>query len=183
LLVNLIVLQHAIGHLSALARTTSSSSGHDGDDDTFVFMGGDIASHCGEFRPTEHVPLPSMISPNPLDPHFQTHSDPCPGHIFEKIHYKRRNDTPFYSIGTWPDGDPAAEDMSAAVDSQSKLKVLDAHPNQILVILAHDEHIGGVIDLFPKDINDWRQRGFGDKARWLFLGDFKQAVEAVDLLR
>jgi hypothetical protein len=143
-------------------------------------MGGDIASHCGEFRPSGHCPLPTMISPNPLYPLSQKKNDPCPGHLFEKINCKRRNDTPFYSLGTWPDGEPAAEDVPAAIDSVGKLQVLDAQTNQILVILAHDEHIGGVIDLFLNNINQWPRRGWEDRARWLFLGDFKQAVEDLD---
>ena len=140
-------------------------------------MGGDIASHCGEFRPSKYHPLPAMISPNPLFPPSEQNHDPCPGHLFEKINRDGRNDIPFYCFGTWPDGEAAAEDEPAAMESVRKLQVLDTPMNYILVILAHDEHISEVIDLFPKDINQWQQKGWGGKSRWLFLGDFKLAIE------
>ncbi|KFY35921.1 hypothetical protein V494_05478 [Pseudogymnoascus sp. VKM F-4513 (FW-928)] len=121
---------HAIGHMCALARTTTNP-------DTFIFMGGDIASHAGEFRPTKYVPLPSLISPNPLN--FLS-PKPCPGHLFENIHPKRCGNKPFYRMGTWPDGDPTNEDVPAAVESQQKLQLVDAHADQVFVILSHDEN-------------------------------------------
>ncbi|KFY74810.1 hypothetical protein V499_05190 [Pseudogymnoascus sp. VKM F-103] len=157
---------HAIGHMCALARTTTNP-------DTFIFMGGDIASHAGEFRPTKYVPLPSLISPNPLN--FLS-PKPCPGHLFESIHPQRCGNSPFYRMGTWPDGDPTNEDVPAAVESQQKLQLVDAHSDQVFVILSHDENVGDVIDFFPKIANGWKELGWGDKARWMFLGDFKEAI-------
>jgi len=136
-------------------------------------MGADIASHAGEFRPSRYAPLPAFISPNPLN---LSSPSPCPGHIFESIHHQRHGNSPFYRIGTWPDGDSCADDLDAAVDSHQKLQILDAQLSQILVILAHDEHIGGVIDLFPKKANHWKQLGWADKVRWMFLRDFKEAI-------
>lgn len=50
---------HAIGHMCGLARTRA-------DPPEFIFMGGDIAHHGGEFRPTEYLPIPENIVPNPL---------------------------------------------------------------------------------------------------------------------
>ncbi|KAI1676011.1 Metallo-beta-lactamase superprotein [Pyrenophora tritici-repentis] len=50
---------HAIGHMSALARTTA-------DPPTFILLGGDIAHHCGEFRPSRYIPLPDIITPSPI---------------------------------------------------------------------------------------------------------------------
>ena len=136
-------------------------------------MGGDIASHAGEFRPTRYVPIPSQISPNPLNHQSSTS---CPGHIFEKIHPQKCGNSPFYRIGTWPDGDSCADDIEAAVDSHKKLQLFDAQLAQIFVILAHDENIGDVIDLFPKKANQWKQLGWADRARWMFLGDFREAI-------
>ncbi|PSK56459.1 hypothetical protein B9Z65_6083 [Elsinoe australis] len=50
---------HAVGHMSALARTT---------EDAFVFLGGDVCHHGGVFRPTKHKPVPGEISAKvPLD--------------------------------------------------------------------------------------------------------------------
>ncbi|KAF2739156.1 hypothetical protein EJ04DRAFT_484632 [Polyplosphaeria fusca] len=157
---------HAIGHISALARTTTNP-------DTFIFMGADIASHPGEFRPSEHAPLPALISPNPLHPSSPT---PCPGHVFQQIHPERRRDVPFYRIGTWPDGECCAEDLLAALESHRKLRLVDAQSERIFVVLAHDENVEDVIDLFPKAANGWKEKGWGEKARWMFLGDFREAV-------
>src|ERR1700750_1370764 len=123
-------------------------------------MGADIASHAGEFRPSTYVPLPSLISPNPLSYSSPT---PCPGHIFEKIHPIQRADAPFYRIGTWPDGDSCADDLPAALDSHEKLQVIDAQSSQIFVILAHDETIQDVIEFFPKAANQWKSLGWGEK--------------------
>jgi hypothetical protein len=159
-------LQHAIGHISALARTTSDPS-------TFIFMGGDIASHPGEFRPTSYLPLPSLITPNPLNPSSPT---PCPGHIFQHIHPQKKSNTPFYKPGTWPGGAPCNDDPKAARESHGKLQLVDAQ-KQVLVILAHDECMEDVIEFFPEKANGWRELGWGDRARWLFLGDFREAVE------
>ena len=52
----------------------------------------------------------------------------------------------------------------------------------MFVILAHDECMQDVIEFYPKDANRWKELGWGDKARWLFLGDFKEAVtiEGID---
>jgi hypothetical protein len=136
-------------------------------------MGGDIASHPGEFRPSQHIPLPALITPSPLNYSSPT---PCPGHAFQKIHPQGRNDTPFYRIGTWPDGDSCAVDLPAALESHRKLRVIDAQSQHVFVILAHDENVGAVIDFFPKSANAWKKMGWGDKARWMFLGDYKEAV-------
>lgn len=159
--------KHAIGHICGLARTTCNP-------DTFILMGGDIASHAGEFRPSKYIPLPAMIRPNPLNPASPT---PCPGHIFEKIHPQKSGTSPYYRHGTWADGDSTAEDLPAAIASLEKLQVVDAWSSSVFVILAHDENVGEVLDFFPKAANCWKQLGWGDSARWMFLGDFREAVE------
>lgn len=67
-------------------------------------------------------------------------------------------------------------DMSAALESHQKLRVVDALSAQVFVILAHDENVGSVIDFFPKNVNGWKKLGWADRARWMFLGDFREAV-------
>lgn len=67
-------------------------------------------------------------------------------------------------------------DLPAALESHRKLRLVDAQSAQVFVILAHDENVGDVIDLFPKSVNAWKKLGWADKARWMFLGDFKEAV-------
>lgn len=53
---------HAVGHISALVRTTP---------DTFAFLGGDICHHSGDIRPTKYIPMPETVpEATPLDSHF-----------------------------------------------------------------------------------------------------------------
>ncbi|RKL50439.1 hypothetical protein BFJ70_g1600 [Fusarium oxysporum] len=60
---------HTIGHVSTLARTTA------GDDSTFMLLGGDVAHHAGEFRPSPFVPMPAEIRPDPRKPAFQSNGN------------------------------------------------------------------------------------------------------------
>ena len=43
--------------------------------------------------------------------------------------------------------------------------------------MAHDDTLLDVVDLFPKYANDFKQNGWAEKARWLFLKDFAGAVK------
>jgi hypothetical protein len=138
--------------MSALARTTHNP-------DTFIFMGADIASHPGEFRPSIYVQLPARITPT-----------------YQKIHPHGCFDSPFYHIGTWPDGDSCADDLPAALESHRKLQLVDAQTEQVFVILAHDENVKDVVDFFPKSANHWKELGWADRARWMFLRDFREVV-------
>lgn len=66
---------HAVGHISALVRTTP---------DTFVFLGGDVCHFTGAIRPTKYIPLPDIIPVQAvLDPRI---SRPCPCSAFLTTH-------------------------------------------------------------------------------------------------
>lgn len=68
---------HAIGHISALVRTTPS---------TFVFLGGDVCHFTGDIRPSEYIPLPDPIPEEAvLDKKI---SRPCPCSAFLSSHPK-----------------------------------------------------------------------------------------------
>lgn len=69
---------HTIGHLSALARTTS-----DHGKSTFIFMGGDIIHSNAVFRPSSNYPLPDTI-PAPNRRPFSSYI--CPGERFAQMH-------------------------------------------------------------------------------------------------
>lgn len=49
---------HAYGHICGLARVTANPA-------SFILMGGDAWHHCGEIRPSQFLPLPAEIHPNP----------------------------------------------------------------------------------------------------------------------
>jgi glyoxylase-like metal-dependent hydrolase (beta-lactamase superfamily II) len=153
---------HAVGHISALARTTA-------DPPSFLLLGGDIAHHCGEFRPSPYTPLPDMITPSPL-----SHAGPaCPGKIFAAIHPKQSREEPFFDpvrTGGWHF---AADEAKESID---KLVEADAYDN-IFPAMAHDCSLAGIVDLYPKTANAWMEKGWKEKSRWGFLSSFAAKVE------
>lgn len=53
---------------------------------------------------------------------------------------------------------------------------LDGKEN-VLVMIAHDEHMLDVVTCFPKGkANGWKAEGWKEKGAWMFLGDFEEAV-------
>ncbi|QRW07224.1 metallo-beta-lactamase superfamily domain-containing protein [Ceratobasidium sp. AG-Ba] len=150
---------HAVGHICGLARTTP---------DTFVFMGGDICHHAGQIRPTEYLPLPEHISPNP----FKARGPPCPGSILLSAHPHGTSTAPFYRVASGGYYDDAEESQKTL----GKLEELDGHPN-ILTIIAHDDTLLDILDFYPKTINDWRAKGYKEQGMWQFVRDFRDAIK------
>jgi len=160
---------HTTGHVSALARTTSGDSE---DDSTFIFMGGDISHHCALFRPTEHLPLPKEITPNPYSAPFTLAQISCPGEVFASIHYLRRGSDGIDHSYTRPFcnavGGEFPEECQRSID---KLAAFDGLEN-VWTIFAHDPSLLGIADFFPKRANDWKQKGWGRETHWRFLTSF-----------
>lgn len=153
---------HAIGHLCALARTTANPP-------TFIFLGGDIAHHAGEFRPTEYLPLPESITPSPLQPPFTTQATFCPGEAFEAMHPSKSRTKPYFSPST---GEHSVHlDLAEAKRSIEKMTEFDAYQN-VFSVIAHDRSLFDVVDFYPKPANDWKAKGWAREGRWRFLGDF-----------
>ena len=157
---------HTTGHICALARVTTSP-------DSYIFMGGDSCHHGGEFRPSKYLPLPASILPNPLD---LKGVHPCPGAAFSGI--LRHGDTrrPFYDVVRYNVPSTSGYDPDVAEETIRKVMEADARPD-VLVVMAHDESLLDVVDFFPKYANDFREKGWVEKGRWLFLKDFAKAVE------
>ena len=156
---------HTVGHMSALARTTL-------DPPTFIFMGGDIAHHGGEFRPTTYVPLPREISPHPLRNSLRMAPPTCPGDVFVALHPKESRTEPFFdptpAEGGWHHS--AAE----ATRSIEKMTEFDAYEN-IFPVIAHDNSLIGVVDFYPSVANGWLAKGWKEQSFWGFLGSFDTA--------
>lgn len=129
-------------------------------------MGGDIAHHGGEFRPTEYLPLPENINPNPLEAPFAKHASVCPGHIFEAIHPTHSSTEPFM----YPNG-AVHSDAAQAQESLVKYEEFDAHED-VFAVIAHDAALLDVVEFYPKSANDWRAEGWKAEALWRFLRDF-----------
>ncbi|KAH6660306.1 hypothetical protein BKA67DRAFT_667194 [Truncatella angustata] len=160
---------HSVGHLTALARVTTSGDGNP-QHDSFVFMGADACHHPGVLRPTEYLPLPSQLSPSPS--RLFTHA--CPGETLQRLQRNNSPAEPFFTVSPilFPDHE-------AALDTVRKIAELDASDN-IFVIIAHDGSIKNHIDLFPESINDWKAKGVRLQTRWLFCNDFTSAIEECD---
>lgn len=131
---------HTVGHICALARTTPSESGIDG---SFLFMGGDIAHHCGEHRPSSCHLLPESFSVAQADPPLSRSSA-------------------FYQCGS-------AHNMEDAAQSLQKLMDLEAD-ERVWVVSAHDGSLlEEGVEFFPKEANDWKTKGWREKTFWKFL--------------
>lgn len=157
---------HAIGHICGLARTSA-------DPPEFIFMGGDIAHHGGEFRPTKYIPLPENIVPSPLVAPYTRQAPVCPGSIFETINPQRSSTEPFYKITS----QGVHHDAKKTQDSIEKLYEFDAQQD-IFVNVAHDTSLYDVVEFFPKTANGWSQKRWKQEGRWRFLRDFDTGSEA-----
>lgn len=155
---------HTIGHICGLARVTANS---------FILMGGDACHHGGEFRPSQYLPLPSAISPNPLD---LKSSNPCPGALLENLLPGGDKTKPFYKLARSEDGKGIHHDVDEAERTIEKVMEADAR-DEVLVVIAHDESLLNVVDFFPEYANDFKAKGWAEKGRWLFLKDFVGAVK------
>ncbi|KAF2760941.1 hypothetical protein EJ05DRAFT_247426 [Pseudovirgaria hyperparasitica] len=145
---------HAVGHMCGLARTTPG---------TFVFLGGDVCHHGGEMRPTEYVPLPREVTPG-MVPRLRS---VCPGSEYVDGHPEKSGVKPFYRMT-----ESFPSDIGVAEWSLEGTEEFDAC-RDIFVCLAHDESLLEVLEYLPKTMNGWRGRGWGEKVRWRFLGDFE----------
>lgn len=148
---------HAIGHLSALARTTAHGGGSGS---TFVMLAGDVCHHSGELRPTELLPLPLEIPPNTKH-RYQSQSTYC------SMHPTRSLSEPFYC----PSAGGFNLDARMMKHTLDKVAVLDAEPD-VFIILAHDHWLMDIVELFPRVANDWKAKQWREKSKWRFLLDF-----------
>jgi glyoxylase-like metal-dependent hydrolase (beta-lactamase superfamily II) len=156
---------HAVGHLGALARTTT-------DPDTFIFMGGDLCHHGGEIRPSKHLHLPSDIL-NAIPSTIL----PCPGaQAYEQLLLRRRSsvDKPFFYPGPM-----VGADTEETIRTIEKAQDADAD-SSIWFVYAHDASLIGRVDFFPLLANDWKEKGWRKKTLWAFLRDFDGAVDAYE---
>ncbi|KAK2774063.1 hypothetical protein CKAH01_13286, partial [Colletotrichum kahawae] len=156
---------HSIGHVCGIVRTTTAP-------DTFVFMGADAANHNGEFRPSQYKPLPESISPHPLLPK-SVH--PCPGESWARYLESRGRSKrmPFFSIPDTSAGAAYTYDVQASNKTIEMVQDIDSGED-ILIVIAHDESIRGIVDFFPRSINDWKAKRWGANHAWAFLKDFQK---------
>ena len=139
-----------------------------------MFLGGDIAHHGGEFRPTQYLPLPDQIHPNPLYAPGNHSVSPCPGAIFEAIHPSKSSCEPFFVPYTGEQSFHA--DAKEAKRTIDKMTEFDAYED-IFPVIAHDESLYDIVDFYPKPANDWKAKGWKKEGTWRFLRDFETGSE------
>lgn len=144
---------HAVGHLSGLVRTDKP--------DSFLLFGGDSCHHLGELRPSPCLPIPRKVQIEGKDK-----STLCLGaesfETFQNTRGRSATDTVF---------DPAMGlSIEETIRTIRKTQPFDAEDN-FFFLSAHDDALCGVVDLFPKAANGWREKGWHNTVRWTFLRD------------
>lgn len=158
---------HTVDHMCGFARTKTASSAAEKDE--FILMGGDIAHHGGEYKPSKYAPIPEQIEPDPRRPPWS--GGLCPGHIFADVNQANDGDAkwtaPYFRCApNFPDN------LDQAQWSLSVLEEFDVQDN-IFVVFAHDPHLLDVIEFFPKPATGWKEKGWKKEGNWRFLTDFK----------
>lgn len=172
---------HAVGHMCGLARVTT---------DSFVFLGADVAHHMGALRPSKHLPLPETIAPSPFG--VLEDGSSCPGEVFAGL--LKRDDEEAGDAGddvmsrsVYRPSAAGHADLAEAERTARKVQALEGAfvpvvgsgggDDNVLVLLAHDDSLHGVVPFFPHGtVDDFVEKGLVAKTRWRFLRDFAQAV-------
>ncbi|KAL6689696.1 hypothetical protein J3F84DRAFT_406229 [Trichoderma pleuroticola] len=179
---------HDHGHLSALARTTSTAAGHD--KDTFILLAGDACHLCGMLRPIASHPFP--------DRHFPDSSIGLSG--IESLEMLKRHPqfpqssdalneaarvTPWYGVATGQ----LSTFVDPIVGQNTANKVRDAFDeiDNVFVAVCHD--LGLLVQdngkpVLPslnkapqEDLNSWYEKGWKDKVYWTWVNELGKKDE------
>ena len=96
--------------------------------------------------------------------------------MFEDLLRHGDKTKPFYEIARPEDGTGVAHDADEAEVTIGKVMEADAR-DEVLVVMAHDDSLLDVVNFFPKYANEFVEKGWVEKGRWLFLKDFAGAVK------
>lgn len=146
---------HALGHLNALARTSSNP-------DTFIFLAADSVHLGGEFRPTKALPLPDAVDISGIIPR------PCPKEELLKFHPRDSATVPY--LGLDPCFPEHLEDAEKTIESIERFDADD----RVLVIFSHDVSIYNVLEYYPALANSWKAKNWKSIGRWTFLADLQK---------
>lgn len=165
---------HTVGHISALARVTSSPP-------SFVLLTGGAIHHSGEIRPSKYRPLPANIIPDPFapDPHPLESHYGRPGAVFDSLFAARGRPAcgPVFEPARGPRMDESFHhDVDELVRTVEKLQEADAHDN-VFIAATHDDELLDHVVFFPDGtMNAFVKKGWLKRVRWGFLKDFASAV-------
>lgn len=90
---------------------------------------------------------------------------PCPGAIFEKLLRDGDQTKSFYV----PCG-PVHHDNKLTQETIEMIQEADVR-DDIFVVMAHDETLLDIVEFFPKAANNFMEKGWARKSRWIFLRD------------
>lgn len=141
-----------------------------------MLLGGDVAHHGGEFRPSPYLLLPKSLDPS-LTPDVRP--GVCPGEVLARQHrlYPER--------GAWTEpfvrpSANAAHDIDKALSSVDGVEEFDGHAS-VFTCVAHDASLLGVVGCFPEQTaNEWREKGWRERSLWSWAGDYSGGVEGAD---
>ena len=151
------MVQHSLGHLNALARTSSNP-------DTFIFLAADSVHLGGEIRPSELLPLPDEVDEPGIEPR------PCPSSQLLQIHPLHSSTKPFLGL------DPCfPEQLKEAEHTIELIQNFDAD-DRVFVIFTHDTSIYNAIEFFPEVANDWKTKAWKKNGFWKFLANLQQVA-------
>ena len=71
-------------------------------------------------------------------------------------------------------------DIPLATRTVGHLQDLDCNEN-VFVIIAHDGSIRDGVDHFPKSLNAWKEKGWGNMLKWAFFRDLEPYWKTVGL--
>ena len=110
--------------------------------------------------------MPDTLSP-------ATHKDlpVCPCSWFEDLQLSRNRDP------KGPLWQPAfGHNMEEVLTTIGNIQQYDGDEN-VFVILAHDPSVrSSEVPFFPEPINDWKQKGLGQKLKWVWVGEVMAAI-------
>jgi glyoxylase-like metal-dependent hydrolase (beta-lactamase superfamily II) len=155
---------HTQDHICALCRTT---------EDSWVLLGGDACHNIAQLRPNPFRPLPETLDLNLLGRVSQPEQCGC-NHV--PAVNGHGSESPVYNLAGG-----MQENIGKAKATLEKLKAFDGR-DDVLIIIAHDSTLLDVLDFFPRDINDWKAKGWATRGRWLFLKELEGQGEEVECL-
>ena len=168
---------HAVGHLNALARTTQQ---------TFMYLGADSFHHGSMLRPhsdsrlPDDVRLPSLCCScealRAIHPLAHLSEAPERYHATFGQQGTEYREVPFHTVSQTETGDSLAIDIEEARTTIKKVQKFDKLED-VFVVAAHDTSLYGVLEYFPKEANAWKEKGWKEKGKWLFLDDMKAALD------
>ncbi|KAL6805052.1 hypothetical protein GGI42DRAFT_323449 [Trichoderma sp. SZMC 28013] len=180
---------HDHGHLSALARTTSTAAGHD--KDTFILLAGDACHFCGVLRPNASHPFPSRYFPGSSiglsgieSPEMLLKRHPQFPQSSDAVNEAARA-TPWYGVATgqlstFVDpivGQNTANQVKEAFDEMDNVFVAVCHDLGLLVQDNGKPVLPSLNKTPQEDLNSWYEKGWKDKVYWTWVNQLGKKDE------